>query len=252
MRNKAWKWIVISSVRHQVQQTRGRQGGLVKNLVVEYKEGHQAVCFSCFVLLCFCVSLYFWGGEGWCKTWLLNNKDVRHHFVLCFYILCVSVNDFVSVYRFEAGRGWRKTWLLNKKEIRHFAFVVLCLCVIVFRYTACFFCIGQFFCLLYIFIFLLIWASNWGREGRCRSQLLNKKEIRHFVSQWQLTANGCLVAEFSCFQQIKNPPPTTMVQITALFLQGFFVISISPHLYYLYYLVKMILTQIQRHCFPVE
>ena len=56
------------------------------------------------------------------------NKDVRH-FVLCFYILCVIVNDFVSVYRFEAGRGWCKTWLLNKKEIRHFGFLVLSLCV---------------------------------------------------------------------------------------------------------------------------
>ena len=77
------------------------------------------------------------------------NKDVRH-FVLCFYILCVIVNDFVSVYRFEAGRGWCKTWLLNKKEIRHFSFVVLCLCVIVFRYTACFFASDNFSVFLYL------------------------------------------------------------------------------------------------------
>ena len=72
-------------------------------------------------------------------------------------MFCVSiyfVNDFVSFYRFEAGRGWRKTWLLNKKEIRHFAFVVLCLCVIVFRYTACFLHRIIFLSSFYLYLFV--------------------------------------------------------------------------------------------------
>ena len=41
------------------------------------------------------------------------------------------------------------------------------------------------------------------RAARCKTQL-NKNRSRHFVSQWQLPANGCF-AEFSCFQMTTPP-----------------------------------------------
>ena len=92
------------------------------------------------------------GREGWWKTWLLNNKDVRH-FVLCFYILCVIVNDLFLIIGLGQGGAGAKLgcWTRRRSGTLLLLFYVsVLLCFDILRV----FCMGQFFCLLFIFICL--------------------------------------------------------------------------------------------------